>query len=103
MHISANRRYVVFTTAGYTIMSRLIEGEFLNYHNVIPNGSLHHAAGAVALDGMADLFGGCQAHAGLFAAGLEPVSYTHLYRPRTTLLSSVASRLVGSTQSYSMA
>ena len=38
VHISANRRYVVFTTAGYTIMSRLIEGEFLNYHNVIPNG-----------------------------------------------------------------
>ena len=33
VHISANRRYVVFTTAGYTIMSRLIEGEFLNYHN----------------------------------------------------------------------
>ena len=24
---------------GYTIMSRLIEGEFLNYHNVIPSGS----------------------------------------------------------------
>ena len=39
VHISANRRYVVFTTAGYTIMSRLIEGEFLNYHNVIPAGS----------------------------------------------------------------
>ena len=39
VHISANRRYVVFTTAGYTIMSRLIEGEFLNYHNVNPNGS----------------------------------------------------------------
>ncbi len=39
VHICANRRYVVFTTAGYTIMSRLIEGEFLNYHNVIPNGS----------------------------------------------------------------
>ena len=39
VHISANRRYVVFTTAGYTIMSRLIEGEFLNYHNVIPSGS----------------------------------------------------------------
>ena len=36
VHISANRRYVVFTTAGYTIMSRLIEGEFLNYRNVIP-------------------------------------------------------------------
>ena len=39
VHISANRRYVVFMTAGYTIMSRLIEGEFLNYHNVIPAGS----------------------------------------------------------------
>ena len=37
--IDANRRYVVFTTNGYTIMSRLIEGEFLNYHNVIPAGS----------------------------------------------------------------
>ena len=35
VHISANRRYVVFTTAGYTIMSRLIEGEFLNYHSLI--------------------------------------------------------------------
>ena len=23
-------------TAGYTIMSRLIEGEFLNYHNASP-------------------------------------------------------------------
>ena len=41
VHISANRRYVVFTTAGYTIMSRLIEGEFLNYRNVIPAGSRH--------------------------------------------------------------
>ena len=39
VHICANRRYVVFMTAGYTIMSRLIEGEFLNYHNVIPAGS----------------------------------------------------------------
>lgn len=36
--ICANRRYVVFMTAGYTIMSRLIEGEFLNYRNVIPDG-----------------------------------------------------------------
>ena len=36
VHISANRRYVVFMAAGYTIMSRLIEGEFLNYRNVIP-------------------------------------------------------------------
>lgn len=38
VHICANRRYVVFMTAGYTITSRLIEGEFLNYRNVIPKG-----------------------------------------------------------------
>ena len=37
--IDANRRYVVFTTNGYTIMSRLIEGEFLNYESVIPKGA----------------------------------------------------------------
>jgi DNA polymerase-3 subunit beta len=36
--ICANRRYVVFRAAGYTIISRLIEGEFLNYRNVIPDG-----------------------------------------------------------------
>ena len=36
VHISANRRYVVLMAGGYTIMSRLIEGEFLNYRNVIP-------------------------------------------------------------------
>ncbi len=36
VRISANRRYIVFSTAGYTIMSRLIEGEFLNYRGVIP-------------------------------------------------------------------
>ena len=34
--IDANRRYVVFTSNGYTIMSRLIEGDFLNYESVIP-------------------------------------------------------------------
>ncbi|MGN0984417.1 MAG: DNA polymerase III subunit beta [Gemmiger sp.] len=34
--IDANRRYVVFTTGGYTLMSRLIEGDFLNYEGVIP-------------------------------------------------------------------
>ena len=34
--IDANRRYVVFTTNGYTLMSRLIEGDFLNYEGVIP-------------------------------------------------------------------
>ena len=38
VRICANRRFVVFITAGYTIMSRLIEGEFLNYRNVIPEG-----------------------------------------------------------------
>ena len=36
VNIDANRRYVVFTTNGYTIMSRLIEGDFLNYEGVIP-------------------------------------------------------------------
>lgn len=36
--IDANRRYVVFTTNGYTIVSRLIEGDFLNYESVIPQG-----------------------------------------------------------------
>ena len=41
VHISANRRYVVFMTAGYTIMSRLIEGEFLNYRAAIPNDFEH--------------------------------------------------------------
>ena len=39
VHICETRRYVVFMAAGYTIMSRLIEGEVLNYHNVIPAGS----------------------------------------------------------------
>lgn len=36
VEISANRRYVVFSTERYTIMSRLIEGEFLDYKNVLP-------------------------------------------------------------------
>ena len=38
VHISANRRFVVFETGNYVILSRLIEGEFLNYNNVIPTG-----------------------------------------------------------------
>ncbi|WP_294457671.1 DNA polymerase III subunit beta [uncultured Allofournierella sp.] len=38
VRISANRRFVVFNSGNYTILSRLIEGEFLNYANVIPNG-----------------------------------------------------------------
>ena len=38
VYISANRRFVVFETGSYTILSRLIEGEFLNYANVIPAG-----------------------------------------------------------------
>ena len=41
VHISANRRYVVFMAGGYTIMSRLIEGEFLNYRAAIPNDFEH--------------------------------------------------------------
>ena len=39
VYLYANRRYVVFKTNGYTILSRLIEGEFLNYRNVIPGSS----------------------------------------------------------------
>ena len=39
VYLFANRRYVVFKTNGYTILSRLIEGEFLNYRNVIPSSS----------------------------------------------------------------
>lgn len=38
VRISANRHFVVFNSGNYTILSRLIEGEFLNYANVIPNG-----------------------------------------------------------------
>lgn len=38
VRISANRRFAVFNFGNYTILSRLIEGEFLNYANVIPNG-----------------------------------------------------------------
>lgn len=38
VHISANRRFVVFATQSYTVISRLIEGEFLDYHRVIPEG-----------------------------------------------------------------
>lgn len=34
--VSANRRYVVFSTNQYTIISRLIEGEFLDYKRVLP-------------------------------------------------------------------
>ena len=36
--ISANRRFVVFATQSYTVISRLIEGEFLDYRRVIPEG-----------------------------------------------------------------
>ena len=35
VQIDANRRYVVFTTNGYTIMSRLIEGEFIERASLI--------------------------------------------------------------------
>ncbi|MDV5043032.1 hypothetical protein R2O95_14170, partial [Faecalibacterium duncaniae] len=39
VHISANRRYVVFTTAGYTIMSRLIAA-----HDGVTGGGEYHIA-----------------------------------------------------------
>lgn len=38
VRVDANRRYIVFSGAGYTVMSRLIEGEFLNYKTVVPDG-----------------------------------------------------------------
>lgn len=38
VHISANRRFVIFSTRKYMIMSRLIEGSFLDYRRVIPEG-----------------------------------------------------------------
>lgn len=38
IRVDANKRYVVFSGGNYTVMSRLIEGEFLNYKNVIPEG-----------------------------------------------------------------
>lgn len=36
VYLSANRRFTVFQVNGYTIISRLIEGEFLNFRNVVP-------------------------------------------------------------------
>ena len=42
---------------------------------MLVDGRLHHAAGAVALHGVADLFGSGQTHAGLFAAGLEHIHH----------------------------
>lgn len=38
VHISANRRFIVFSSMKYTVISRLIEGEFLDYQRVIPDG-----------------------------------------------------------------
>ncbi len=34
--ISANRRFIMFSNNKYTVISRLIEGDFLDYNNVIP-------------------------------------------------------------------
>ncbi len=36
VNIAANRRFVVFNTEQYTIISRLIEGEFLDFERVLP-------------------------------------------------------------------
>jgi DNA polymerase-3 subunit beta len=38
VRVDANRRYVVFSGGNYTILSRLIEGEFLNYKTVVAEG-----------------------------------------------------------------
>ncbi|MFV0353335.1 MAG: DNA polymerase III subunit beta [Oscillospiraceae bacterium] len=36
VQVQANRRYVVFNGGGYTVMSRLLEGEFISYKTVLP-------------------------------------------------------------------
>lgn len=36
--ISANRHFIVFIAGGYTIISRLLEGAFLDYKRVVPQG-----------------------------------------------------------------
>lgn len=36
--VDANKRYVVFAGGGYTVISRLLEGDFLNYKTVLPEG-----------------------------------------------------------------
>lgn len=38
IRVDANNRYVVFSNGSYTVLSRLIEGEFLNYRKVVPEG-----------------------------------------------------------------
>ncbi len=38
IHIAANRRFVVFSSQTYTVISRLIEGDFLDYKRVLPEG-----------------------------------------------------------------
>ncbi|MGD9559795.1 MAG: DNA polymerase III subunit beta [Oscillospiraceae bacterium] len=38
IQVDANKRYAVFSGGNYVVMSRLIEGEFLNYKTVVPEG-----------------------------------------------------------------
>ncbi len=38
LRVDANNRYVVFQSGRYTVISRLIEGEFFNYKTAIPEG-----------------------------------------------------------------
>jgi len=35
--INVSRKHIIFTIKGYSIVSRLLEGEFLDYHSAIPN------------------------------------------------------------------
>ncbi len=48
LRVDANRRYAVFSGGAYTVMSRLIEGEFLNYKTVVPEGHKTRVRVAVA-------------------------------------------------------
>ncbi len=38
IRVDANKRYIVFAGGQYVVISRLIEGDFLNYRNVVPEG-----------------------------------------------------------------
>lgn len=38
IRVDASKKFVVFSSENYTVISRLIEGEFLNYKNVMPEG-----------------------------------------------------------------
>ena len=38
VELSVSKRHIIFEVAGYTVVSRLLEGEFLDYRSAIPEG-----------------------------------------------------------------